>query len=170
MSRSASLQQIVGSNDFLFNSINPHSNFATILPHLVVAIAPVSLDLLAADILSNYGHSSKLYLFDHDDAANIQNKFPVLHNAFFVFDKDHPPSLASICMLVLPIVKEASISFLRAGLLLMLLHFWPRVPAIRLYCVAQTVSVAAALWQLLCFFSSADLLSQQIWMMFMFPR
>lgn len=69
-----------------------------------MSVAPVSLNLLAADILSNYGHSSKLYLFDIDDAANIHDKFAVLHNSSFVFDKDHPPSLASICMFVADVV------------------------------------------------------------------
>ena len=103
---SAPLQQSFVSTEFPVNSVNLHSNFATILPHLVVAVAPMSLNLLAADILSNYGHSSKLYLFDVVDAAAIHNKFPVLHNASFVFDKDHPPSLASICMSVVQIYCE----------------------------------------------------------------
>jgi hypothetical protein len=74
------------------------SNFATIVPHLVVSVAPVSLDVLAADILSVYGHSSKLYLFAADDAVDAHLKLPVQHNSSFTFDQNHPPSLASMCM------------------------------------------------------------------------
>ncbi len=79
-----------------------HSSYATILPHVIVAVAPISLQLLAADILGTYGHSSKLYLFDVDDAGESLHKLPVQHSESFVFDKDHPPSLASICMSVVP--------------------------------------------------------------------
>jgi hypothetical protein len=78
------------------------SNFAVILPHLVVAVTNVPLNLLAADILDAYGPHSKLYLFDAGDAAGVEAQLPVQHTASFIFDQDHPPSLASICMSVLP--------------------------------------------------------------------
>ena len=65
-----------------------------------MAWPPISLQLLAADVLGTCGHSSKLYLFDADDAADSLHKLPVEPSESFVFDKDHPPSLASICMSV----------------------------------------------------------------------
>ena len=87
--------------DFSSALVNsPASNFAEILPHLYVAVAPISLDVLVADIQKTHGQSSKLYLFDAHDAASIRRELPVAHNTSFVFDKDHPPSLASICMYV----------------------------------------------------------------------
>jgi hypothetical protein len=80
--------------------MSSHCTFAAVLPNLIVAVAPMSLSLLAAEILSTYGHSSKLYLFDVDDAADTLHQLPVQHNALFAFDKDYPPSLASMCMSV----------------------------------------------------------------------
>jgi outer membrane lipopolysaccharide assembly protein LptE/RlpB len=86
--------------NFSSTHVNSQSNFAEILPHLYVAVAPISLDVLVADIQKTHGQSSKLYLFDADDAASIRRELPVAHDTSFVFDKDHPPSLASICMYV----------------------------------------------------------------------
>jgi hypothetical protein len=96
----AVVPQALLSHYFPVQNAQPHSNYATILPHVIVAVAPMSLQLLAADILGTYGHSTKLYLFDVDDAADSLHKLPVQHSESFVFDKDHPPSLASICMSV----------------------------------------------------------------------
>ena len=141
------------SADFPVHLMNSHSTFATIIPHVIVAVAPMSLSLLSAEILSTYGHSSKLYLFDVDD---IVHQLPVQYSALFVFDKDYPPSLASICMSVVLIVLfllPTRFSSVRAGLSLTLSLFSPKVLTTLLYCAAQTASVAAASWQALCFCS-----------------
>ena len=123
-------------SDFPVNPSTPsvhsddHGNFVTIVPHLVVSVDHVSLDLLAADILSTYGHSCKLYLFAADDVSDLHLKLPVQHNSSFIFDQNHPPSLASMCMSVCPapfVHNYFNSDVFPAGLLLTLLRSWPRV-------------------------------------------
>ena len=94
------MHQAFRSNYFPVQNTQSHSSYATILPHVIVAWPPISLQLLAADVLGTCGHSSKLYLFDADGAADSLHKLPVQHSESYVFDQDHPPSLASICMSV----------------------------------------------------------------------